>query len=119
MNEPNREPAIRGKRIRFRWTEGPTKGATHDHRFHEDGTVDWRDAGQSGSADSAEAADRPAYAVVRVTERVYLVSYLAASGYTLTVALSFDDRSLLGFASSSKEWYPLRGAFEVLGDLDS
>ena len=39
-----RAPAIRGKTIRLTWTDGPTKGTTHEHVFHDDGTVEWRDA---------------------------------------------------------------------------
>ena len=40
MPEVQRDPAIRGKTIRLKWTEGPTKGATHEHVFHNDGTVE-------------------------------------------------------------------------------
>ena len=43
-----------------------------------------------------------------------LVSYLAASGYTLTVVLNFSDRQLIGVASSAKEWFPVRGTFAVV-----
>lgn len=114
MSEPSRDPAIRGKTIRFRWTEGPTKGATHEHRFHEDGTVEWRDADQPESADAAKpGSEKPAYAAVKVAEQAYIVSYLAGSGYTLTVVLNFRDQQLIGFASSAKEWYPVRGTFEL------
>ena len=114
MSEPRRDPAIRGRIIRFRWREGPTRGSTHDHTFHEDGTVEWRDADRPGSAEPAKAPERPAYAAVKVGEQVYLVSYLDESGYTLTVALNFGDQQLVGFASSAKEWYPVRGTFELL-----
>ena len=33
-----------GPHRRWAWTDGPTKGMTHEHTFHEDGTVEWRDA---------------------------------------------------------------------------
>ena len=46
---------------------------------------------------------------------VYIMSYLAASGYTLTVALNFRDRTVAGFASSAKDWQPVRGTLEVVG----
>jgi hypothetical protein len=49
-----------------------------------------------------------------VADGAYLVSYLAASGYTLTVVLNFRDRQLIGVASSAKEWFPVRGTFEVV-----
>ena len=36
---------VRGRTIRFTWTDGPTAGKTHEHRFHHDGTVEWRAVG--------------------------------------------------------------------------
>jgi hypothetical protein len=51
---------------------------------------------------------------MKVADGVFLVSYLASSGYTLTVALSFPSRNLFGIASSAKEWFPLQGTFEVV-----
>jgi hypothetical protein len=120
MTEPSRDPAIRGKTIQFRWTDGPTKGTTHEHVFHEDGTVEWRDAERSEPEAAAAGAsprrppDKPAYAAIKVAEQTYIVSYLASSGYTLTVVLNFRDHQLIGFASGAKEWYPLRGTFDVV-----
>ena len=112
--------AVRGKTIRFTWTEGPTKGTTHEHVFHDDGTVEWRDtstqkARSTGAEKSAPAKERPKYGAMRVAEDIYAVSYLAGSGYTLTVVLNFLDHRIVGFASGSKEWYPLQGSFEVVG----
>jgi hypothetical protein len=118
MTEPIRDSAIRGKTIQFRWTEGPTKGKTHEHVFHPDGTVEWRDAGTPAATGKrtgqGEPPERPAYAAVPVADGAFLVSYLAASGYTLTVVLNFQDQQLIGFASSAKEWFPIRGTFEVM-----
>jgi MoaF N-terminal domain len=119
MTEPSRDPAIRGKTIQFRWTEGPTKGVTHEHVFHPDGTVEWHDTKPSQSAEGKRdrqsgPPERPAYAAVAVADGAYVVSYLAASGYTLTVVLNFQNRQLIGFASSAKEWFPVRGTFEVV-----
>lgn len=118
MTEPVLNPAVRGKTIRFTWTEGPTKGTTHEHVFHEDGTVEWRDVERTASEppaarSSQSGAEKPPYAAIEVAEQAYIVSYLAASGYTLTVVLNFANRQLVGFASSGKDWYPLRGTFEV------
>lgn len=120
MSEPIRDPAIRGKVIQFKWTEGPTKGTTHEHTFHEDGTVEWRDAEQAeaprsgGGPPQRGTPEKPVYAAIEVAEQAYLVSYLAASGYTLTVVLNFRDKQLIGFASGAKEWFPIRGTFEVI-----
>ena len=103
---------VRGKTIRLTWTEGPTKGSTHEHVFHEDGTVEWR-ATEKPKTDDAPK-ERPEYGAIKVANGVVAVSYLAASGYTLTVALNFQDKKMVGFASGAKEWYPVRGTFEVV-----
>jgi phenolic acid decarboxylase len=113
MEQIDRAEAIRGKTIRLTWTEGPTRGTTHEHVFHQDGTVEWRDAADAGKGSAAE--ERPAYAAVEVADGVYAVSYLAPSGYTLTVVLNFRDQKVFGFASSAKDWHPVRGKFEVVG----
>jgi hypothetical protein len=93
---------IRGRTIRLTWTEGPTKGKTHEHVFHQDGTVEW-------------GKERVPYRAMRAGEEVWVMSYLSLSGYTLTVALNFRDRTMVGFASSDKDWHPLRGTFEMDG----
>jgi hypothetical protein len=109
---------IRGRTIRFIWTDGPTKGSTHEHVFHADGTVEWHSVPQapgSGSANKQpETSERPRYSSVEVTDDIWLVSYLAQSGYTLTVVLNFADASLVGIASNDKNWFPVRGRFEVV-----
>ena len=94
MPDVQRDPAIRGKTIQLKWTEGPTKDSTHEHVFHEDGTVEWHDPQSKGGP----AKERPAYAAIRV----------------LTVVLNFRDHTMAGFASSAKDWHPLRGNFEVV-----
>jgi MoaF N-terminal domain len=121
MTDLQRAPAIRGKTIRLTWTEGPTKGKTHEHVFHDDGTVEWHDAPgpqKGGPADApqkgASAKEKPEYAAIRVADDIYAVSYLAGSGYTLTVVLNFREHSTVGFASSSKDWHPVQGTFEVV-----
>jgi len=103
MSQPTQADPIRGRTIRLIWTEGPTKGMTHEHVFHEDGTVEWG------------AKERVPYRALKAGDDVHLVSYLATSGYTLTVALNVRDRTMVGFASNAKEWHPLRGTFEVVG----
>ena len=112
MAHIERAEAIRGKTVRLIWTEGPTRGTTHEHVFHQDGTVEWRDADSAGKGGAAN--ERPPYAAVEVADGVYAVSYLAASGYTLTVVLNFRDQQVVGFASSAKDWHPVRGRFEVV-----
>ena len=121
MTEMTRASAISGKTIRFIWTDGPTKGKIHEHVFHQDGTVEWHDAATSGSAKPAtppqkgpSAGEKPEYAAIKVADDIYAVSYLAPSGYTLTVVLNFHNRKIVGFASGAKDWHPVRGTFEVV-----
>jgi hypothetical protein len=102
---------IRGKTIRFHWADGPTQGMTHEHRFNEDGTVEWRAV---HGAEKGKPGHAPHYAAFRIAEDIYVVSYLAPSGYTLTAILNFKDDSLLGFASGGEEWHPCHGAIEVV-----
>jgi hypothetical protein len=126
MDDAQRATEISGKTMRWTWTEGPTKGATHEHVFHEDGTVEWRAVESGAQAPRAKAPAKrklagkrpaeakPRYAAMRLAPGLYLVSYLASSGYTLTVALDFGLREIQGIASAAKEWYPVRGTFEVV-----
>lgn len=106
----------------FTWTDGPTTGKTYEHTFREDGTVEFRDVtggeksgGQREPSPATSTPKKPMeYGAMRVTDSVYLVSYLSTEGYTLTVALDFDDASMVGFASGAKEWYPVKGRFDVV-----
>jgi len=112
-----RASAIRGKTIRFAWDDGPTKGNVHEHVFHPDGTVEWHDAkpGDPAKGSTAKApTERPPYAAFEVRKEVFAVSYLAESGFTLTVVLDFGSAQIVGFASGQGQWVPVRGTFEVV-----
>jgi hypothetical protein len=111
MERAPQAAAIRGKTIRLVWTKGPTAGTTYEHVFRPDGTVEWHDV-KSGRM--APPKETPAYGAFQVTQQVYAVSYLAPSGYTLTVVLNFQDQKMVGFASSAKDWHPVEGRFEVV-----
>jgi hypothetical protein len=108
---PQYPDQIRGRTIRWTWTEGPVTGTTHEHDFNEDGTVVWRE--MNGPSEGHTEQEKQ-YAAEKVAEEVYMVSYLGASGYTLTVALNFGDSTMVGFASNEKGWYPGKGTFEVV-----
>jgi hypothetical protein len=116
MTDVERAAAVRGKTIRMTWTAGPTKGTTHEHVFHEDGTVEWHDPDTrtSSGGQAAGAKEKPGYAAVRVADDIYAVSYLAGSGYTLTAVLNFRERTIVGFASSSNDWHAVQGTFQVV-----
>ena len=112
MDDVRKTHLVRGKTIRFTWTDGPTKGESHEHVFHPDGSVEYARL-EDGKANGKYAKEKK-YAAARVTDDVYLVSYLAASGFTLTVALNFAQHTLTGFASNDKQWFPCSGTFEVV-----
>jgi len=106
-----RVDSIRGKTLRWTFTDGLMAGIPFEHTFHEDGTVLWRALGGSMKGSSAQEKE---YAAVKIADNVYAVSYLAASGHTLTVVLNFKSKRMNGFASNDKQWYPMTGTFEVL-----
>lgn len=103
--------SIRGRTIRWTWTEGPTAGVTHEHVFRSDGTVEWR---VLSGPQKGHSAVEDEYEVFEISENVYALSYLASSGYTLTVLLNFESGEMFGFASGQGQWYPGRGTFEVV-----
>lgn len=103
---------IRGKKVQWTFKDGPTAGKTYEHDFRQDGTVVFREAGASKAKGDAE---QPVpYGTARVTDDVHAVSYKSAGGFTLTVVLSFKDRTAFGFASNEKQWFQQKGTFEVV-----
>jgi len=121
MTGPATSDRMRGTTLRWTFTEGPQQGKTYEHTFHEDGTVEYRaveDASkaapsgqQAPGAGSEGERERPKFAAYDVSEDVVLVSYLADSGFTLTVALNFADHQLASIASNDEQWFPARGTF--------
>ncbi len=103
--------SLRGKTLRWTFTDGPMAGTLFEHTFHDDGSVVWRYLDGQGKGQSAQ---EKRYATMQVTQDVHTVSYLAASGYALTVVLNLATGRMFGFASNNKEWYPLTGTFEVV-----
>jgi hypothetical protein len=101
---------VRGKTMDWTWTTGPTASSTHQHTFREDGTMSWRIL--DGKAEGKTGEEKQ-YASMQVSPDVWLVSYLAHSGYTITIALNFTNHEMKGAASNDKEWYPLEGSFRV------
>jgi hypothetical protein len=121
VTDAYRSNRIRGKSILWTWTDGPTKGMTHEHVFHPEGTVVWREIDKDSRSPSDEASTKAGpprqkveYAALEAGVDVCAVSYLAPSGFTLTVVLNFRTHTLVGFVSGANEWYPVRGTFEVV-----
>lgn len=107
MATKTRALEIEGKTICFHWDDGPTKGMSHEHHFNKDGSLSWK-----MGEDKKIKEER--YAAFKVSEHVFLVSYLSSNGYTLTVALNFEDGSMKAVCGNSKDWYPCTGRFEIV-----
>ena len=103
--------SLTGKTIRWTFIDGPVAGITFEHAFHEDGRVTWRYV--DGEHKGTERTEK-SYSAIKVNEKTWVISYLAASGHTLTVVLSLDDGHLVGFGSNEKSWVPLNGTFEMV-----
>jgi phenolic acid decarboxylase len=103
--------SLYGKTLQWTFRDGPMAGATYQHTFHKNGSVDF--SAVEGSAAGEPTREKHA-AAVKVTDDVFIVSYLGAAGYTLTVALNFQDMTMVGFASNEQEWSQQSGTFELL-----
>jgi MoaF N-terminal domain len=111
VQEAQRMNSLAGKTIRWKFVDGPMAGTNFEHLFHDDGSVTWRMAdGEHKGATRTEKS----YGWVKVNDRTWAISYLAASGHTLTVVLNLDDGRLVGFASNDKTWYSQSGTFEIV-----
>jgi len=111
MVESLRAARVAGKTFRFSWVAGPTAGQTHEHIFHTDGSVSYA---QVDPQRSPQHTTEKQYGALEIGDDIVLVSYLASSGYTLTVAMDFRNHRLQGFASGAKDWYPVQGRFDEL-----
>ena len=111
MTEKQKIDSLYGKTLRFTFTDGAMAGATYDHVFHQNGTVDFS---AFDGATNGEPTHEKNSAAVKVADGVFVVSYLGASGYTLTVVLNLQDKKLVCFASNDKTWSQQTGTFEVL-----
>ena len=113
----NSEP-IRGRTIRFTFSDGPMAKKTFEHVFETRGTVTFRMIGDGASPSAGKNANGdevkvsgPKYEIAMVREDVGAVSYLER-GYTLTTLLDFKTKKLVAFASNEKGVSAQHGTFE-------
>ena len=105
--------SLYGKTLRWTFTGGPVAGKTFEHTFYEDGSCLFRSVSGREKGESARARIG---ASIKVSEEIFLSSYLMDSGYTLTVVLNFKQWRVVAFASNDREWYQQQGTFEVVDD---
>ena len=101
--------SLAGRTHQWRFDGGPTAGKTYEHTFGADGTVVFHEVGEGNARASAGGEGGTRYASFEVAPGMHLVSYLARSGFTLTVLVNRDARTVHGFASNEKSWFPLVG----------
>jgi hypothetical protein len=111
MAQKQRINTLAGRTVRWTFTDGPTAGTTYEHAFGADGSIGFRAADKSGKGKFTMARDG---AVVKIDDATFAVSYLAESGFTLTVVLNTQRMEMVGFASNNESWFQQKGTFEVI-----
>ena len=104
--------SLAGQTLQWRFDGGPTGDKTYEHTFGADGTVTYREVGDDANRGVEKEGERDAgtrYESFEVAPGMHLVSYLAGSGYTLTVLVDRNEKRVHGFASNDRSWFPLRG----------
>ena len=113
--DPKTDP-VRGKTLRWTYDDGAMAGKTYEHTFGTDGTVRWSEVGKKGGETGATAAPdgdtTAAYKVERLNDDVYVLSYLAKSGYTLTTVVDTKAGTIVSVASNEKQLMTLHGRVE-------
>jgi hypothetical protein len=103
---------ITGHTLRWKFADGPMAGRSFDHTFSRNGNVAFREVDSDPNAKPNVAEQ---YEVASLGQDVHAVSYLAASGYTLTVVLDYKTLRLVAFASNENSLTMQQGTFEPLG----
>ena len=96
-----------GKTIRWTYADGPMKGKHFEHSFTSD-TVTWKEAGESKPSADSQAK----YRFERISDEVYVVSYLSNHGFTLTTVVDERSGAIVSFASNEKDLVMQRGSLE-------
>lgn len=102
---------ITGHALRWKFSDGPMAGRSFDHMFSRNGGVTFREVDSDPNAKPG-VADQ--YQVASLGQDVHAVSYLAGSGFTLTVVLDYKTKKLVAFASNDKSLTMQHGTFEPL-----
>ena len=102
-----------GRTVRWTFADGPVAGKSYEHTFNTDGSVVYRSV--DGEVPGKATRERVC-ATDRISDDIFVISYLAVSGYTLTVVLNFQDHRMVGFASNEEAWYRQHGTFELTED---
>ena len=99
---------LKGTTMRWSYSDGPVQGKLFEHTFTDDGKVGWKFAGDA----QASADSNVAYQFARINAEVYVFSYLAGSGYTLTTVVDERSGKIVSFASNERELVIQHGSIE-------
>jgi len=66
-------------------------------------------------AGSDKATTEKHYDCVKLGDEMFLVTYLASSGWTLTSVLDFDTGVVISVASNDKQVVVQHGTFDIVG----
>jgi hypothetical protein len=99
---------LMGKTIRWTYADGPMKGKGFEHHFTDDGTVSWKEAG----GDQPSADSRAKYEFARISDDVYVFSYLSNHGFTLTTVVDERAGTVVSFASNEKDLIVQHGSLD-------
>jgi len=102
---------LRGKTLQWTFADGPMAGTLVEHTFHDDGSVTWRIL--DGPSKGVSVTEKR-YTSMQVAENVHAMSYLSASGHTLTVVLNLATGRMVGFGSNNTDWQAMSGTFEIV-----
>jgi hypothetical protein len=97
-----------GKTIRWTYADGAMKGKHFEHHFSDDGTVAWKEAGDEKPSADAHAT----YHHARITDDVYVFSYLSGHGWTLTTVVDEQAGTVVSVASNEKDLYVQHGSLD-------
>lgn len=109
MARSERIESLRGKTLRWTFADGPTAGTTYEHTFGEDGSIGFRGTDKGAKGEFTWAKE----GTVATIGGLLVVSYLAESGFTLTVVLNPSAGTMIGFASNDESWFQQQGTFEL------
>ena len=111
MAKTERIDSLRGRTLRWTFSDGPTAGTSYEHIINDDGSIGFRgaDKGKNGEFTSTKMGS-----AVKFSDGMFVISYLAESGFTLTVVLNTHNGTMVGFASNNDSWFQQKGTFEVV-----
>jgi hypothetical protein len=112
MAQKDRVDSLTGRTIRWTFIDGPTAGTTYEHTVGADGSIGFRGADKAPTGEFTWAREG---AVVNLGDGFFTISYLAVSGFTLTVVLNTRRMEMVGFASNNESWFQQKGTFEFVG----